>query len=281
LGLELGPTESAAWQMSDSARECRETLSKRYSDTAQGYKDLWAPELVPLSVEVLPFLSLGRARAVLDAGAGVGSLLPRVKGLAREALVVACDLSFGMLTIAPNEFPRAVMDVSTLAFKDESFDAAILAFVLFHLFDPTDGVAEMERVLRPHGRIGTVTWGDELDSPAYEIWFEELNAHGAPPADPGLAQHELVDTPDKVEAMMRMSGLHPLRSWIGGYRATNTVDEFLAHRTRHGQSRHRLEAMPAEVRASCLEGARRRLVRLAPEDFEERAEVVYVVAEKK
>ncbi|MEO8324162.1 MAG: hypothetical protein ABI571_08525, partial [Actinomycetota bacterium] len=148
------------------------------------------------------------------------------------------------------------------------------------LFDPQQGIEEVARALRPGGVVGTVTWGDEHDPPAYEIWFEELAEHGAPPPDPDIAKFELVDTRDKVEAMMQKAGLEPVRSWVGEYRSTMTLDEFLAHRTRHGQSRLRYEAMPIDARNRCLARARSRLEQLGPDGFEERAEVVYVVGRK-
>jgi SAM-dependent methyltransferase len=235
---------------------------------------------LPLARELLPHLSLEEAEFVLEAGAGVGALLPELRDRAPDALIVATDLSFGMLNLAARQVPRAVMDASALAFKDESFDAGLLAFVLFHLFEPAQGIEQMARVLRPNGLVGTATWGDEQNPPAYDIWFEELTAHGAPPPDPGFARFELVDTPDKVEAIMTSVGLKPVRSWVGEYRTTSTPDEFLAHRTGHGQSRLRFEAMPEEVRSRCLEKARSRLERLGPEGFEEYAEVVYVVGRK-
>lgn len=262
------------------AREVREKLLTLYSEAAEAYEDLWAPELLPLSRELLAELPLEQARMVLEGGAGVGSLLPELRTRAPEAVIVAADLSYGMLKLASPEFPRAVMDASVLAINDASFDVGVLAFVLFHLFDPAQGIAEMARVLRPDGVVGTVTWGAEHDPPAYEVWFEELAEHGAPPPDPDFAKFELVDTPDKVEALMRNVGLQPVRSWLGDYRATSTPDEFLAHRTRHGQSRLRYEVLPAESRKRCLDRARRRLEDLGPEGFEEHAEVVYVVGRK-
>jgi len=271
---------SSSAEMADRARQSRGKLSKLYSDAADAYEDLWAPELLPLSRAVLSHLALEKAHAVLEAGAGIGSLLPELRERAPNAVVVAADLSFGMLKRASGEFPRAVMDASLLSFKDESFDAAVLAFVLFHLFDPAQGIAEMARVTRPNGLIGTVTWGAEHDPPAYEIWFEELTDHGAPPPDPDFAKFELVDTPEKVEALMTEERLHLVRSWVGEYRSTCTPDDFLAHRTRHGQSRLRYEAMPTEVKSRCFERARCRLQRLEPKGFEERAEVVYVVGQK-
>lgn len=207
-------------------------------------------------------------------------MLPELKERARGAAVVAADLSLGMLKLAPREYPRAVVDASRLSFKDESFDVGILAFVLFHLLDPQQGLLEMARVLRAGGAMGTITGGDVSDPPAYDIWFEELARHGAPPADPDLARFDPVDTPEKVEVLMKKSGIKPERSWVGEYRATATVEEFLAHRTSHGQGRARYEAMPEAVRSRCLDRARSRLKRLEPDGFTETAEVVFVVGRK-
>ena len=266
--------------MSDPGQRSREKLTKLYTNAADAYKNLWAPELLPLGRELLPHLSLDTARTVLEVGTGVGQLLPDLRASAPDAIVVGTDLSYGMLRLASHEFQRAVMDASQLAFKDESFDRGILAFILFHLFNPQQGVTEIARVLRPGGVVGTATWGDQQDPEAYDIWFEELATHGAPPPDPEFARFELVDKPEKVEELMGNAGLLPVNSWVGEYRASGNPDEFLAHRSGHGQSRLRLEAMPSEARNSCLERARSRLERLGPEGFEERADVVYVVARK-
>lgn len=263
------------------ARITRGKLSALYSEAAEAYEDLWAPELLPLSRALLPYLRLEEARDVLEGGAGVGALLPDLRTRAPGARIVAADLSFGMLELASRKFHRVVADASTLAFKNESFDVGILAFVLFHLFDPEQGIAEMARVLRPGGFIGTVTWGVQNDPPAYQVWAEEMESHGAPPQDPDCARHEKVDTPEKVEDLMAANGLRRVNSWVGEYRAKTTPDEFIAHRTRHGQGRIRFQGMPADERNRCLERARPRLESLSPADFEETAEVVYVVGSKR
>ena len=261
------------------ARITRAKVSTLYSGAAEDYEELWAPELLPLSRALLPHLQLENARHVLEAAAGVGSLLSDLRIQAPEATIIAADLSLGMIKRAPSDFPRAVSDASALAFRDDSFDVGILAFVLFHLFDPAKGIAEMARVLRPGGLVGTVTWGVENDPPAFQVWAEELDRHGASPQDRDLTRHEEVDTPEKVEALMAAHGIRPVRSWLGEYRKPATPDEFIAHRTRHGQGRLRLLGMPADIRIRCLEKARRRLEHLTPGDFEEIAEVVYVVGQ--
>lgn len=263
-----------------AARETRRKLAALYSDTAEAYRDLWAPELLPLSRRLLPHLNLGSAKDVLDAAAGVGTLLPEVRSYASGARIVAADLTSGMLRLASPEYPRVVVDASALSFKDGSFDAGILAFVLFHLFDPKQGVAEMARVLRPGGHLGSITWGKEGDPVAYRVWNEELDRHGAPPADADLGTFELVDSCAKVESLMSAHGVRPVRSWIGEYRARWTPIELITQRTRHGRSRHRFEAMPVEARDAFLISVRGALEALGPDDFDEISEVVYVTGQK-
>jgi ubiquinone/menaquinone biosynthesis C-methylase UbiE len=264
----------------DRARITRGKLSSLYSEGAEAYEDLWAPELLPLSRELLARLPLQEAGDVLDGGAGVGALLPELRAHARDATITAVDLSFGMIRRAPHEFPRAVMDASNLGFRSESFDVAVFAFVLFHLFDPERGIAEAARVLRSGGAVGTITWGEENDPAAFEVWAEELDRHGAPPRDPDFARFEVLDTAEKVEDSMSKHGLRPVQSWTGEYRAMRTPEEFLAHRTGHGLSRLRLQALSPEVATRCVQAVRKRLDGLNPSDFEERSEVVYAIAEK-
>lgn len=264
----------------DPARRTRSKIETLYSDAAEGYQDLWAPELLPLSRDLLSHLNLEGARHVLDGAAGVGNLLPELRSRAPEATIVGADLSLGMLRLGPRDFPRVVSDAAVLPFRDESFDVGILAFVLFHLFEPERGIAEMARVLKPGGSIGTITWGDENDPVAFEAWAEEMERHGAPPPDPDLVRFEAVDMPVKVQDMMAAYDLRHVRSWVGEYRATSTPDAFIAHRTQHGQSRQRCGGMNPEARDACIDAARARLERLNPEDFEEISEVVYVIGQK-
>ena len=45
-----------------------------------------------------------------------------------------------------------------LPFPDDSFDAAVMALVIFFVPDPAKGVAEMVRVVRPDGPVATYAW---------------------------------------------------------------------------------------------------------------------------
>jgi SAM-dependent methyltransferase len=199
---------------------------------------MWAPELLPLARALLPGLQLADAEYVLEVGAGVGAFLPEIYRAAPRATVLGVDLAEGMIALAPRDFPIAAMDATRLAFRDATFDAGILAFVLFHVPRPLDALQEMRRVLRSGATVATVTWGQDPGYRALEIWIEELEAHGAAPAE-SLARHELVDTPEKVTSLLGAAGFSSPHAWIGFYDRQMTPEEFLAHRTGHGSSRCR------------------------------------------
>lgn len=106
---------------------------------------------------------------VLDVGCGPGHLsldLARRHGLD----VTGIDLDPAMIARAdanadaddagprpghPGDGPRPtfmVGDVASLAFPDQSFDVVVSTLSMHHWADPTAGLAEIGRVLRPHGR---------------------------------------------------------------------------------------------------------------------------------
>jgi len=99
----------------------------------------------------------GRPQRVLEVGCGWGEL---AQWLEREtgAEVVAVDLSPRMVELARGRgVDASVGDVQDLPFDDESFDAVVAAWMLYHVADLDRGVAELARVLRPGGRLVAVT----------------------------------------------------------------------------------------------------------------------------
>jgi SAM-dependent methyltransferase len=80
------------------------------------------------------------------------------------AQLVAIDQSARMVEIARGRGIDAwVGDVQALPFDDGSFDAAVAAWVLFHVPDLDLGIGELARVLRPRGRLVAATnYADHL-----------------------------------------------------------------------------------------------------------------------
>jgi SAM-dependent methyltransferase len=96
---------------------------------------------------------------VLDAGCGTGRLAVALadEGIAR---VWGVDASPEMLAVARAKTTRAGFKegrLEALPFKDEWFDAAV-AWLVVHLVDRPAAFAELQRVLRPGGRLAIVSF---------------------------------------------------------------------------------------------------------------------------
>ena len=151
------------------------------------------------------------------------------------------------------------MDAQELAMPDNQFDAAIVAFVLFHLPSP-------ERCLN--------------DPPASEIWVEELEAAGARLFDlPATDSYSRCDSPEKVAALLEQAGFRSTRVWTESLEYQWRPDEhFLDHE--RGASLLRLRSLSGVDREACLERVRERLAGLGADQYLDRSDVVMPTAVK-
>lgn len=259
--------------MTDSVR----TLANQYSKAAADYERLWAGVLHPASRQFIARLPLAGARRVLDLGTGVGTLLPRLAEQAPDAVVVGFDRAPGMIGRAPATFPKVVGDGMRLPFATGSFDVVVLAFMLFHLPEPARGLAEARRVLVPGGAVGVATWGPEYSVRATEIWHEELDRHGAPPDAPMIVNHDEINTPERLTAMVAAAGFSDVEHVPVTWEYAPTMERFIEHRSLIGHTARRMAGMPDDARARFLDAVRARLETLEPDDFVDRREIVVVV----
>jgi ubiquinone/menaquinone biosynthesis C-methylase UbiE len=94
---------------------------------------------------------------VVEIGSGPGASLPHYR---RAARVVAVEPDESMAQRLPAKIADARVpveivsaDAQALPFPDESFDAAVFAFVLCSVEDPQAALMEARRVLRPEGKL--------------------------------------------------------------------------------------------------------------------------------
>lgn len=106
---------------------------------------------------VLEALAEIAPKRVLEVGPGKGELAQRV-ALELGADVVAVDQSERMVELTRGRGVEAILgDVQQLPFPDGAFDAAVAAWMLYHVPDVDRAIAELARVLRSRGRLVAVT----------------------------------------------------------------------------------------------------------------------------
>jgi ubiquinone/menaquinone biosynthesis C-methylase UbiE len=90
---------------------------------------------------------------ILEIGAGTGANFTFYP-LCKHA--VASEISFKMLEIARNKTDKIKLiqsDAETLPFAANSFDAAFATLVLCSIPNPENAFAELQRVVKPNGKI--------------------------------------------------------------------------------------------------------------------------------
>ncbi len=170
---------TTTWDAADFDAFERSGWKGRGEAYASGFARLTAHTVEPL----LDAAGVTAASAVLDVGTGPGVVA--AAALARGAQVTAVDASPEMAALAAAACPGAAVHTAILPelpFPDHSFDAVVGNFVINHLGDAQAGLAELQRVLRPGGRIALTCWEREAMR-ATAVFGEAVTAVGIPQPD--------------------------------------------------------------------------------------------------
>jgi len=259
----------------------RTALAAVYGQGADTYDALWSPVIRPPALSVIDSLELGDAIHVLDVGAGTGALFDALRTAAPNGWIVSVDPALQMLRHARQHrhVQAALADAAALPFGTSSVDAVLLAYVLFHLLDPSLGLNEAARVLIPGGRVGTVTWATESQPRAATVWTEALDELGVPTL-PAHGNDAGLETEDAINTLLLAAGLAPMRTWRESVEHTFTADGFWNMRTGCGCNRARLAILDQPTYDRVLPEVRRRLQRLKSSDYTFRGEVICSVSRK-
>lgn len=184
-----------------------DTLAPGYDAEAHDFTAQFARDAVRLAA-VRP------GERVLDVAAGTGALA--LLGAELGAEVSAVDFAAAMLARLDARAARAklavrteVMDGQRLRFPAGRFDAAFSCFGVIFFPDPSSGLAELRRVLRPGGRCAVVAWA----APGRGSLFAAVAASvaealgGAAPEPPALR----LSDPDDLAGALRAAGFEAVR----------------------------------------------------------------------
>ena len=257
-------------------------LAERYSQRAEAYDKLWSPVIRPAGERLIRQLPLKASRSIIDVGTGSGALLPAIRLAAPYATILGVDRSDGMLRLARQKHSGslALMDVQNLALPANRFDAAVVAFVLFHVPSPERCLSEVHRVLKRGGTVGTVTWGAERVPMANAVWDEELEAAGARFLElPATDNRACCDNAEKMTALYEKTGFSLTRVWSETIEYRWRPEDYFDYQMR-STSRLRLLSLDHGDREACLLRIRRRLSGSDDEQFVFSGDVVMAIARK-
>ena len=163
---------------------------------------------------------------VLDVGTGTGAAALAAHG--RGARVVAVDADAGMVEAARARGVDARIAVlPELPFPDGEFDAVAGNFVLNHVGRPRAALAEVQRVLRPGGRVALTLWGGR--NAGMELLGRACEDAGAVPPEwlPRLDPGEDFDrTAEGVARLLADAGLAEARCVEVGWEHRAGVEEW-------------------------------------------------------
>jgi len=196
--------------MEAQLEQIREQQKDSWNHFSQGWKkwdNITMDFLKPMGDEIIRLLNPKEFDYVLDVAAGTGEPGLTIATMLGNGKVILTDLADGMLEVAREKalmrgiqnYEVKACDVCELPFDDNTFDAISCRFGFMFFPDMLLAAKEMNRVLKPGGRIATSVW----NASEKNFWVTAIggtinrNMHlpAPPPRSPGMfrcAEHGLL-----------------------------------------------------------------------------------------
>lgn len=179
-----------------------------------------ARHLLPISIDTVAALGIGRGDEVLDVGVGTGNAA--VEAARRGAHVTGIDLTPAQIERARArcaeegvEVDLRVGDAQSLEVPDASFDFVLSVMGVIFAPDHERAAAEMARVCRPGGTVAITSWKDGGWSSRWRVRASQL----VPAPPPGAPMPDAWGDPEEVVRRLSAAGLE-----------TNVVERSFAFR---------------------------------------------------
>lgn len=179
-------------------REQQKEIWNRFSPGWKKWDDLTMTFLKPIGEEIIRLIEPKNTDVVLDVASGTGEPALTIASKLRGGIVIATDISEGMLEVARENAARRgiknleiiASDVSELPFADNSFDSISCRLGFMFFPDMLHAAKEMVRVLKPGGKIAAAVW----NAPEKNFWAtailgiinKNMQIVLPPPGAPGL-----------------------------------------------------------------------------------------------
>ncbi|MEM0979904.1 MAG: methyltransferase domain-containing protein [Cyanobacteria bacterium P01_H01_bin.58] len=183
-------------------------VQQQYDRLASIYDQRWQFYITHTLTFLVDWAKISPSDRVLDVACGTGELECRLVEQHPHQVIVGVDFAAAMLAIAQSKFPVASSvsfqqaPAAALPWQTPEFDVVVCANA-FHYFDhPQTVLAEMARVLHPHGRVVILDW-------CRDFWVCRVCDWLLDWFDPA---HKRCYTQAELHAILTVAGYHVQRS---------------------------------------------------------------------
>jgi SAM-dependent methyltransferase len=154
---------------------------------------------------------------VLELACGPGGLgIAAANRVGPEGEVVMSDVAPEMTAIAADRAGAAgldnvttrVLDLEQIDEPDESYDVVLCREGFMFAVDPAHAAGEINRVLRPGGRVALAVWGPRERNPWLGLVFDAVSTQlGAPIPPPGIPGPFAIADAERLAGLLSDAGL--------------------------------------------------------------------------
>ncbi len=167
-------------------------------DDGDAYEDFMGRWSLLAGNAFLDWLSPAQGLRWVDVGCGNGAFTELLVRRCAVEEVQGIDPSEGQIAFARERLARAPAtfrqgDAMALPYADGTFDAAVMALVIFFVPQPARGIAEMVRVIRPGGGVCAYAWDILGGGFPYFALQDEMQKLGQQPLWPPSVEAARID----------------------------------------------------------------------------------------